>query len=158
MALDPLLQRTSARGWPRWAASAVHGVIVLGAVIGLVFAIIPAVTAQVSVIGGQLTALVQNLPDQAWFQWVTANVGPRIDVDGILSSVTAFFTDPSKLLGIAGGLLSVGTGIIDGVTGVIVVSILTIYFVLTLPAVKKKGYTLVARSSRERVTELGRVS
>ncbi|RFA13269.1 hypothetical protein B7R21_08635 [Subtercola boreus] len=154
LALDPLLQRMSARGWPRWAASAVLGVIVLGAVVGLVFAIIPAVTAQVSVISAQLTTLVQNLPNQAWFQWVTANVGPSIDVDGLLSSVTAFFTDPSKLLGIAGGILSVGTGIIDAVTGVIVVSILTIYFVLTLPAVKRKGYTLVARSSRERVTEL----
>ncbi|TQL55579.1 putative PurR-regulated permease PerM [Subtercola boreus] len=154
LALDPLMQRATARNLPRWAAAAVLAVVALGAIVGLVFAIIPAVTTQVSVVGNQLTSFVQGLPNQAWFQWLTANVGPSIDIDGILKSTTAFFTDPSKLLGLAGGILSVGTGIIDGVTGVIVVSILTLYFVLTLPAVKAKGYTLVPRSSRARVMEL----
>ncbi|KQZ85290.1 hypothetical protein ASD56_02720 [Microbacterium sp. Root166] len=70
---------------------------------------------------------------------------------GLLDGVLAFVADPDQVLALAGGILRIGTGIIDAVTGIIAVGILTLYFSLTLPRIKTKAYALIARSRRAQV-------
>ncbi|MFK4762641.1 AI-2E family transporter [Microbacterium sp. ZW T5_45] len=57
-------------------------------------------------------------------------------------------------MAIGGGLMRVGTGIVDGVTGILVVTALTVYFFTTLPRVKAKAYQLLPRSRRDEIVAL----
>src|SRR5690606_16944529 len=71
-----------------------------------------------------------------------------IDVSYLTTQVTNFLSDPNQWLSIGGGLLAVGTGFGEAVTAVIVVTVLTLYFTLTLPLVMEKVYQAVPRSRR----------
>lgn len=154
LAIDPIMQRAIARRIPRWVAALTLIVVSVIGLVALITAVIPAVTAQVTSLMTQLMEFGRDIPEQAWFIWLTDTFGASIDFDAIVNNATAFLSDPNQLLGLAGGLLAIGSGIIDGLTAVIVVTILTIYFVITLPAIKAKGYRLLPRSRRERVTSL----
>ena len=77
-----------------------------------------------------------------------------IDLDELAKDAAGFFADPDKLLELGGGVVRVGSGIVDGLTGTLIVSVLTTYFVLTLPAVKAKAYALVSREARPEVMAL----
>lgn len=154
LALEPLIQFSVRRGLPRWGAVCA---LSLGGVLTLTFmatVIAPAVSSQVVSLTVQLFESLQHVPEQEWFQWLSGIVSDAVDLEKLAGDAAAFFGDPEKILAISGGILKVGTGIIDGVTGVFIVTALTVYFALTLPAIKAKGYALVARPVRPRVSEI----
>lgn len=154
LALDPVLQFAARWRVPRWTTAVALGVILLSAVMGLVFALIPTVSAQVQVLADQAVAFVTGIPRQEWFLWVSDATGMSADLHDLTTSLTDFVSDPNQLLTVAGGIFAVGTGIVDGVTGVIIVSILTLYFALTLPRMKAKAYLLIAATRRARTVTL----
>jgi predicted PurR-regulated permease PerM len=148
LALEPGIRSLISRGLPRWAAAATL-VVGFAMVIALfVVAILPLAVQQVSVFGTQLVEALRDLPDQAWYAWVTSNLG-AFDLNGLLSSLTDLLADPRQLSAIAGGVLQVGTGLINGVTAVVIVTALTIYIALTLPTIVSAVLRLVPRSRRD---------
>lgn len=154
LALEPLLLRATRHGVPRWVTTLSIGILFVAAVVGLVFALVPTIVEQISTLSTQFINFISDLPNQAWFVWLSEQFGDTLSQSSIISQLTSYVSDPNQLLNLAGGILKVGTGIMDGVTGVIVVSILTIYFTLSLPTVKEKSYLLVPVSRRNRVREL----
>ncbi|MCO8182319.1 AI-2E family transporter [Tropheryma whipplei] len=54
---------------------------------------------------------------------------------------------------ITGSVVNIGIGIVNTVTGIVIVLILTIYFSATLPTIKATGYKLVPASRREFVKD-----
>ncbi|MDR7381820.1 AI-2E family transporter [Promicromonospora iranensis] len=148
LALEPGIRSLISRGLPRWAAATVL-VVGFAMVIALfVVAVLPLAVQQVSVFGTQLVGVLRDLPEQAWYTWVTSNLG-ALDLNGLLSSLTDLLTDPRQLSVIAGGVLQVGTGLINGVTAVVIVTALTIYIALTLPTIVSAVLRLVPRSRRD---------
>lgn len=148
LALEPGIRVLIARGLPRWVAAAT--LIVGFALVIALFAVtvLPIAVQQVSTFVAQLAAVLRGLPDQAWYVWATSNLG-ALDLNGLLSSLTDVLTDPRQLSAIAGGVLQVGSGLISGVTAVVIVTALTIYFALTLPNVIAAVLRLVPRSRRD---------
>lgn len=147
LALEPGTEALTNRGLPRWVAATVM-VVGSAAVIALVVvAVLPIAVPQISSFVTQLVDLLRTLPDQAWYAWATSNLG-ALDLNGLLSSLTDLLTDPRQLSAIAGGVLQVGTGLINGVTAVIIVTALTIYFALSLPTMVAAVLRLVPRSRR----------
>jgi len=153
LALEPGIRYLIGRGLVRWVAATV--LIVGFALVIVIFAVtvLPIAVQQVSVFVAQLTDVLRGLPDQAWYVWATSNLG-ALDLNGLLSTLTDVLTDPRQLSAIAGGVLQVGSGLINGLTAVVIVTALTIYFALTLPNVVAAVLRLVPRSRRALTSSL----
>lgn len=149
LALEPVIRWATARGVPRWVASA--GVVVVGLLVGVLvaLAVVPIIVAQISAIIRDAPAFAASLPDQPWVQWLAQNVGTWIDTDALTKELVGFVSDPAQWLSIGGGLLAIGSGLGEAVTAVIVVTVLSLYFALTLPVVITKVSQSVARSRRD---------
>jgi predicted PurR-regulated permease PerM len=154
LAFEPVIGWLSRTKLSRGLAVGIIALALAGVAVGIMFAVIPAATEQVQALFTSLTALIEDLPHQEWFVWLSSNAAGSIDLNGMLSSVTAFLGDPTNFVSVLGGVFKVGTGIVEGVTGVVVVTVLTIYFMITLPRVKAKTYLLVAASKRSAVVDV----
>ena len=54
----------------------------------------------------------------------------------LVDEVEKFITDPKNIATISGGLLKVGVGIATAVSGLLIVVVLTLYFIASLPGIK----------------------
>ena len=152
LGLDPVVSWLERHKFPRPLAILTVLVGVLAVFTGLVFAIIPVSTDQVNKAIDTIPGFVDsffNGEARAWIQ----SVLPWLDVDEVLKGLENWVTtlDPTQ---IGGGVLTVGIGIATGVTGVIIVLILTLYFVSSLSSLKRGIYRLVPASKRPKFIDL----
>lgn len=149
LALEPLINFFIARKVPRWVASVV--IVLVGGIAATLVAlsIVPLVARQIAAAVKDAPQFIADLQTQPWVEWIIANAGNFFDIDGLIADATAFISDPQRLLSLGGGLLTIGAGIGEGVTAVIVVTVLSLYFTLTLPTMMRKVYQTVPRSRRE---------
>lgn len=154
LGIDPLIKLLERRGLPRGVALLIVVVAFLGLITGVVLAIVPIVATQASSYidraveyfgGGGFTAFVNGLQAQLP-EWV--------DLSGLTTQVTGFFSDPNNIGGVAGGVLNVGLGIVNGLFGALIVLILTLYFTISLGSIKRTLYQFVPASKRARFAEL----
>lgn len=151
LGLDPVVRWLENRKVPRPLGI----VLVLGALLGLVaifFAtLIPTIVEQT-------TQLITNAP--IWIQdFLNSELFRRLDVeyhvlDTVSTQVASFFKNAQAVGGIFGGVVGVGATIANGLFGTLIVLVLSLYFLASLPALKKWGYRLAPRSKRARVEEL----
>jgi predicted PurR-regulated permease PerM len=147
LGLDPLvswLERRMKRG--------LAIVIVFAAVIllfvGLAFAVIPLVVNQATYFITNFDDIVSDVTHSDFVTGLQGLAGSVIDVDKALQDAAAFFQDPNNLLALGGGLLAVGTGVASGVTGAVIVLILTLYFLASLRSMKRVTYRFVPANKR----------
>lgn len=153
LGLDPLVNLLE-RYIPRWSAILIVVVAVLGAFVGVVFAIVP-------ILVEQATNLVQNFPEivgdisrQGWVQDLSRQFEGSFDVDHALESVQTFVENPGNLLSLGGGILAVGSGILSGLTGALIVIILMLFFLASMRGLKTMAYRFVPASRRENFVEV----
>ena len=151
LGLDPIV-RFLERKLPRPAAvtSVVLGVIIVFA--GIMLAIIPILIDQIATLIKDAPGMVQDFTSSAWFLHFTDQYGDS--VDEAIQGALKFVQDPNNLTQIGGGLLAVGAGIAGGVTGVMIVLILTLYFMASLRAMKSVSARFVPAYARPRFSEL----
>ena len=149
LGLDPAVSYLERRGFPRWAATLVVILGVIGVFVGLVFAVVPVIVEQTRNLIEGLAPLIQSIQDQSWVSDLQRNVPSFIDVQGLLTGGLDFLQDPNNLTQIGGGVLQVGIGIASGVFGILIVLILTLYFIGSLASMKRGIYQLVPASKRE---------
>ncbi|MGV8895881.1 MAG: AI-2E family transporter [Rhodoglobus sp.] len=152
LGLDPLVTWLETQKFPRPLAIATVLVAVLGVFTGLVFAIIPVITEQVQTAVEATPDLITSFNDGT----LKANIEqvvPWFDVQGALDGLQGWLKT-LDFTSIGGGVLSVGLGIATGVTGAIIVLILTIYFVSSLTGLKRGLYQLVPASKRPSFIDL----
>jgi putative heme transporter len=148
LALEPLIKWATRHGMRRWMAAL--ALVLVGAALVAVaaIAIIPTVTAQITHLVTDGPKMVADLMHQPWVEWTAHQFGASTSLDPLLKQVTSYIGDPSRLLSIGGGILAIGSGIASGVTAVIIVTVLTLYFTLTLPQVMATVYETIPRSRR----------
>jgi len=145
--LDPAVEWLTRRRLRRWAA--VLTVIAAVAVVlaGFVLAAIPPLASQA-------TALANHLP-----QYLHTLHNPHSELGRlnlryhIEQRITQLVT--SRGGSIAGGLLGAGMVVLSAATSVIVLTVLTIYFLAGMPRIKRFLYRLAPHSRRTRVILLG---
>jgi predicted PurR-regulated permease PerM len=146
--LNPLVELLMRRGLKRpWAVLCVI-VIVLLAVAGFLFTLVPVVTHQV-------TLLADNLPD--YFNQLQRNRTIREfdDKYDVSRKVTDYVQNGGLAQKAFGGVLGVGLAILGILANTFVVVVLTLYFLASLPSIKQTAYQLAPASRRERVSLLG---
>ncbi|WP_139416909.1 AI-2E family transporter [Agromyces laixinhei] len=157
LGLDPAISWLESRGLPRWAALLVvmSGVGLL--VAALVLTVVPIIVEQVGQLVDDIPWIIDRVNSQDWIESLKDQF-PQVPVDEISLQVTTgltdFFTNPDKLSELAGGVLQVAVAIGAGVFGVVIVFILTLYFVFSLNVMKRATYQLVPASKRDRFADL----
>lgn len=146
LAVEPIIGRLGRLGIKRVLGVVIVFVALIVVLLALVLLFVPLVVHQLSGIGGAVQDAIDSLNQQKWFSDIADQLGASSTLDDVSKSVITFLKQPGHLASIGGGLLSVGTGLIDGVTAVLVVTILTIYFVAGLPAITRKAFQLVPGS------------
>jgi predicted PurR-regulated permease PerM len=146
--LNPLVEWFMRRGLKRGLAVGVVFLLVLLAFAGVGFAIVPVVTDQIN-------SLIKNAPD--WLDLLTKSRTLK-DLDNkyhYIQKATDYIQDPALAQRAFGGILGVGKVVANALFSAFTILILTLYFLASLPAVKRAAYSLVPASRRPRVSILG---
>ncbi|WP_336662433.1 AI-2E family transporter [Leucobacter sp. USHLN154] len=151
LGLDPIVSRIERR-LPRGAAVAVVVGGVLLACAGILLAIVPVLVKQIGNLVENAPQMVGDVIHSDWYAWLTDQLGTNFD--NAISGALDFLQDPTNLGEIGGGIVAVGAGIAGGVTGVIIVLILTLYFMASMRAMKRLVVRFVPAYHRPRFREL----
>jgi predicted PurR-regulated permease PerM len=146
--LNPLVEWFMRRGLKRGLAVGVVFLLVLLAFAGVGFAVVPVVTDQIN-------NLINNAPD--WLDLLTKSRTLK-DLDNkyhYIKKATEYIQDPALAQRAFGGILGVGKVVANALFSAFTILILTLYFLASLPAVKRAAYSLVPASRRPRVSILG---
>jgi len=152
LGLDPVVRSLTKRKVPRPVAVGIVVTGFLGAVTLILWAIIPTAVEEAA-------KLVEQIPDLAT-SLVTTDFITRWDnqFGGAITTATDsgldFIGNSANWPLLLGGVLEVGIGVISGVVGVVVVVILTLYFMASLEGMKDYLAKLSSVSKRERFRKL----
>ncbi|MCE0459481.1 AI-2E family transporter [Curtobacterium flaccumfaciens] len=148
LALEPIVRWLVDHHLRRGMAVTVTVLAALVVSVGVLALVVPQVAAQFNLFTRALPGIADDVVRARFVQNLS------IDISGIVRQVTAFVTDPAHLLSIGGGLLSVGKGVVDWVTGSTAVAILTLYFSATFPLMTNSLARAVPASKRPTVSAL----
>ncbi|HZX01394.1 AI-2E family transporter [Kribbella sp.] len=146
--LNPLVEWFMRRGLKRGLAVAVVFLLMILAVAGVGFAIVPVVSDQIS-------NLIKNAPE--WLDLLTKSRTLH-DLDNkyhFIQKAQDYIQDPALAQRAFGGILGVGKVVAGALFNTFTILVLTLYFLASLPSVKRAAYSLVPRSRRKRVSILG---
>ncbi|WP_260980397.1 AI-2E family transporter [Microbacterium paludicola] len=146
LGLDPAVRWLGRRGIGRgWSVLIVlFGLI---AVLALVlWTIIPVVVEQITMFVKSVPDLINDFMSSDIYKTLEAQFGDQFQ--DLVDDVQKFLTDPGNIATIGGGALQVGAGIASAISGIVIVLVLVIYFVATLPTIKKSLLRLVPARDR----------
>ncbi|WP_431277003.1 AI-2E family transporter [Leifsonia poae] len=152
LGIEPMISFLERHKFPRWAALLLTLVVILGALAGLIWAIVPVAVDQLTQLITGIVNWVNNGGAEQWFTDLQHQI-PGIINDSNINAATDWLQ--KNLPNITGTIVQTGVGIVSGVFGGIIVIILTIYFTASLPSLKRATYQLVPASKRARFSDLG---
>lgn len=152
LGLDPVVRALERRGLAR-----VWGIVIVFAgfavvLAGVLLLIVPTVVTQIAGFVANVPSLIRDFQASDLYAWLQANFGSN--VGEIVSQVQGFLTNPANLTAIGGGVLQVTVSVISTISGIIIVLVLTLYFIASLDVIKQAFYRLVPAHGRESVADL----
>ncbi|NYF11223.1 putative PurR-regulated permease PerM [Leifsonia sp. AK011] len=152
LGLDPVVSWLQRHKFPRPLAIVTVLVGVLAVFAGLIFAIIPVISDQIQRAIRTVPGFINSFFDGSARKAIQDAL-PWLDVDSVITGAQNWVAtlDPTQ---ITGGVLTVGVGIATGITGAVIVLILTLYFVSSLSNLKRGIYRLVPASKRPKFIDL----
>lgn len=152
LGLDPLVRRLEKHGTKRaWAIVIVYFVFAV-VLVGILWLIIPTVVSQIAQFVTDLPSMVGAFRKTDLYAWLQTQFGPQ--VPQLLAEVQKFLTDPGNIATIGGGVLQIGISIGTSISGFIIIIVLSLYFLATLPEMKRAFYRMVPARTRPLTSEL----
>ena len=152
LGLDPVVRRIESWGAPRGVGVAA-AVLMLAAILTVFFSLlIPTVVDQTVGFINDLPAMISDFLESEFFHDVDRQFGLN---EIAVTEVEKFIGDSDNVTALFGGLFGVGSAIVNTGFSVLIVLVLTLYFLTTLPAMKYWAYRLAPASRRPRVQYLG---
>ena len=152
LGIDPAVSWLEKHRFPRWAAILTVMLGILAVFAGLIFAVVPVIVDQVNNLLSNLPGFIATVTRTGWVTDAQKNLPNWIDLNGLINNAGTWLKNNVGTIG--GGLFSVGIGIASGVTGILIIFILTLYFVASLPNMKRGLYRLVPASKRARFSDI----
>lgn len=152
LGIEPLISFLERRRFPRWLALTITLVVIIGAFVGVIWAIVPVAISQATQLVNNTISWVNSGGAEDWFQSLQHQF-PSVINDQNINAVTQWLQQ--NLPDITSKVLQTASGIVQGAFGVVIVIILTIYFTASLPSIKRAAYQLVPASRRSRFADLG---
>jgi predicted PurR-regulated permease PerM len=146
--LNPLVEWFMRRGLKRGLSVGVVFLLMILAVAGVGFAIVPVVTDQIN-------SLIKNAP--GWLDLLerSRTLNDLNNRYQFIQKAQDYIQDPALAQRAFGGILGVGKVVANALFNTFTILILTLYFLASLPSVKRAAYSLVPRTRRTRVSILG---
>lgn len=152
LGLDPAVRFLERRGLSR-AISVVVVILGLIVVVGLIlWMVLPIVIDQIASFVRSVPGMIQDFTRTDVYATLEKQFGDQFET--LVADIQKFLTDPGNIAAIGGGALKIGAGIASGVSGAIVVLVLTLYFVATLPGIKTGLLRLAPAHDRARAGEI----
>ena len=152
LGLDPAVRFLERRGLSR-AIAVVITILALIVVFALVlWMVIPIVIDQITSFVKSVPGMIQDFTRTDLYATLNAQFGDQFQ--DLVGEVQKFLSDFGNLATIGGGALAVGASIATGISGAIVVLVLTLYFLATLPAMKQGLLRLAPARDRARAADI----
>lgn len=152
LGLDPFVAWLERHGLPRPAAVGVtFGLLVVG-VGGFVAAVAPLVVSESTQLLRVSPFYVGRIEQSEWAQGLDERFGL---FERINAEIESRLNSSSTVDALFGGVLGAGRAVVTGVVSVLLVLILTLYFLASLKSITAGAYKLVPRTRRARVREIG---
>lgn len=152
LGLDPLVKLLVGRKVSRPLAVSIVVSAFLGAIALLFWAVIPAVLRESINLIERIPTIVNDVVSNDLISRWDAQLG------GAITSASeyglSYLTDSENWPSLVGGVFQIGVGVLGGVVGVIIVVILSVYFMASLEGMKAYTAKLVAASKRDRFRAL----
>lgn len=134
LGLDPVIKWLGRHGVKRGWAIAI--IFLTGAIIaiGLLLLVVPTLVTQITSFVTDFPSTIAKFEKTPFYAWLEGIFGTGLT--DLINEVEKFFSDPKNVAAIGGGLLKVGAGIAEAVSGALIVVVLTLYFTASLPGIK----------------------
>jgi predicted PurR-regulated permease PerM len=152
LGLDPAVRFLERRGLSR-ALSVVTVILGLIVTVGLIlWMVLPLVIEQIASFVRSVPGMIADFQRTDIYATLNDQFGDQFQ--SLIADVQTFLSDPGNIASIGGGALQVGASIASGISGVIVVLVLTLYFVATLPGMKRSLLRLTPARDRVRIGDI----
>ncbi len=152
LGLDPSVRFLERRGLSR-ALSVVVVILGLIVVVGLIlWMVLPIVIDQIASFVRSVPGMIQEFTRSDIYATLDDQFGDQFQ--DLVADVQKFLVDPGNIAAIGGGALQIGASIANAISGVIVVLVLTLYFLATLPAMKTGLLRLAPARDRARAADI----
>ena len=151
LGLDPLVRRVESWGAPRWVG-VLTAALGLAAVAGAFVALlVPTVIEQSTQLVQDLPAIIDGVMTAEWFVQLDEEFHLQ---EAVRAQTERLAADGVAVTDLFGGLLGFGQTVLNAVFSVLVVVVLTLYFLSSLPHMKYWAYRLAPCSRRPRIEAL----
>jgi predicted PurR-regulated permease PerM len=145
--LDPVVVWLTRRGLPRWAAVTTVLLACVALVGAFVAAAVPPLAAQTSALIGELPRYVHDLQNHS------STLGKLNDKYHMEQRVSTLLS--SKGTALIGGIIGAGQVVISAVSAMVLLAVMTVYFLAAMPRTKLFIYRLIPHSRRPRAILIG---
>lgn len=152
LGLDPVLRwferHEVKRPWAIVIVFLAFGVIA----IGLLWLVVPALIRQIGEFVSGIPSTIATFEQSDTYAWLEGVFGTGLNT--LVNDLQSFLTDPANIAAISGGILKVGFGIATALSGLLIVIVLTLYFVASLPAIKEAMMQFAPARNRPKVRDM----
>lgn len=152
LGLEPIVAMLERRKVARPLAILIVILALLGVLGGVFIALIPKLVEDASILIQNAPEVAANLKAQEWLITLNNQLGGGI-FDAI-NGVSSYITNAENWPAFLGGVVQVGIGLFSGLSGFLVILILSIYVMASLSRFKKWVYALVPATKRSKFADL----
>jgi predicted PurR-regulated permease PerM len=148
LGLDPVVRWLEGHNVKRaWGIVIVYLVFAL-ILVGVLLLIIPTVVKQIAQFITDIPQTITAFQNTDFYHWLQDNFGDQ--VGSLLGEVQKFLTNPANIAAIGGGVFQVGVTIATTISGLIIILVLSLYFLASLPVMKESFNRLVPARNRQK--------
>ena len=151
LALNPLVEALTRRGLRRPLSVAVVFVGLVACFTALGFVVVPPAAQQGSMLAESAPKYLDDVLNNQFVQQLDSHYHV---VDTFQKELQKRATDGTFMSGVFGGVFGAGKALVSGFFAFLTVLVLTLYFLSSLPKVKRAAYGIVPISRRERFISL----
>lgn len=152
LGLNPVVTALQKHGMGRAGAVATTFGLVIAVIALLLSLVIPTVVDQIAQFVQSVPGMVRDFQGSGTYAWLEDYFSDS--VGGILVDIQAFLSNPGNIAAIGGGALQVGASVLNAGSGLIVILVLSLYFVSSLPQMTAAMYTLAPARNRDTLADL----
>jgi len=135
LGLDPIVRWFERHKVTRaWAIVIVYTVFAL-VLVGVLFLIIPTVVYQISEFVKNIPTTITAFQSSDFYAWLQGMFGGDI-VGTLTAQAKKFLSNPANIAAVGGGLFQFGLSIATGISGIVIVIVLSLYFLASIPTMK----------------------
>ncbi|KJQ52425.1 AI-2E family transporter [Microbacterium sp. SA39] len=152
LGLDPAVRFLERRGLSRAIAVVVVILALIAVVALLLWIVIPIVIDQITSFVKSVPSMIQDFTRSDLYATLDKQFGEQFQ--DLVAEVQTFLSDFGNIAMIGGGALKVGASIATGISGTIIVLVLTLYFLASLSGMKTSLLRLAPARDRARAGDI----